>query len=113
MQMPNHQPVVYYMGGKGLGVVKIGKTVNIEKRFKAFKRNVGNEYEPVLLAWEYGDERIESERHREFRGKYRIFGDWFLLKGELKRHIELLHYANGDEVEGDICECGCHKGVEV
>ena len=109
MQIPNHQPIVYYMGGEELGVVKIGTTVNVERRFKTFKRNVGTEYEPKLLAWEFGGPRLEGHRHSQFSGKYRIFGDWFLLQGDLEEHIDLLYYANGDEVEREICDCGCHK----
>jgi hypothetical protein len=62
-------------------LVKIGVTVNLPTRINAF--NVpGLE----LLGTEPGDQRLERQRHAEFKD-LRVQGEWFTLTDRLKTHI--------------------------
>ena len=87
-QNERHQPVVYYVSGPGLGVLKIGTTVNLPYRFRRMK-NTSPGVSPVLLAWEYGNDSLESHRHAQF-SRARVCGDWFVITDELDEHIREL-----------------------
>lgn len=78
----NHERVVYYMVRVGYNVVKIGTTVNIEKRLQKYKRGKKGIYE--IVAMEFGD--LEKQRHREFADAW-LLGEWFFLTEELLDHI--------------------------
>ncbi len=55
---------------------KIGRTTNIEKRFKTIKSNNPN---AILLAYINSD--IEQELHNKYR-EYVYYNEWFLIKDE-------------------------------
>lgn len=72
--------VVYYALFNGL--VKIGVTVDIEKRLKEIPHD-------ELLVTETGDRHREHARHVEFQDlHYR--GEWFRYEGRLVTHVERL-----------------------
>ena len=84
--MNNHARVIYYVTCEGTGVVKIGTTNNMNRRFKAMSKSVtGGRLQ--LLAWELGDHRLERERILHFGRTSRIFGDWMVLTDEMVEHI--------------------------
>lgn len=85
-----HKPVVYYVTGEGLGVIKIGTTINMGARFKRMKYTSPGVGTPILVAWEYGTARLESRRHAQF-DKARIRGDWFAISDSLREHINSIH----------------------
>lgn len=88
MSLQNHAPVVYYMThSEYQGAVKIGTTVNLKSRLKRFERGRNQQF--TFLAFELGDKRLESARHRQF-AKYRIIGEWFFHDEELANYIESL-----------------------
>lgn len=90
-----HKPVVYYVTGKGLGVLKIGTTINVGARFKRIKNTSPGVGEPILLGWEYGDKTLESRRHIEFRNS-KIRGDWFAIDGDIRSYLSSIR--KGDEL---------------
>lgn len=84
----NHAPIVYYMASELGGVVKIGTTTHYEKRMTRLMR-AQPALRPILLAYEYGDQRLEFERHRQFRQSLQQ-GEWFWLTLDLAAHIRAL-----------------------
>lgn len=84
--MNNHARVIYYVTCEGTGVVKIGTTNNMNRRFKAMSKSVkGGRLQ--LLAWELGDHRLERDRILHFGRTSKIFGDWMVLTEPMVEHI--------------------------
>ena len=84
--MNSHIRVVYYVTAEHTGVVKIGTTNNMNRRFRSMAKSVTGA--PLrLLAWEQGGFDLESERLIQFRETSKVFGDWMVLTGEVRSHI--------------------------
>jgi T5orf172 domain len=83
-----HPHLVYYMLQGGL--VKIGLTVNIKKRY----RNLTPE---AVLAVEPGADVVEKARHGEFAG-LRSHGEWFRYEAPLRAHIDAVRAQFAAEV---------------
>jgi hypothetical protein len=85
----NHARIVYYIcRDDHFGVVKIGTTVNLPKRFRRYETSrPGINW--TIIGVEYGD--LESARHRQF-SKSRIIGEWFWMTPDLAKHIHSLNY---------------------
>lgn len=89
-----HDQVVYYLTDEGnTGLVKIGTTVNMERRYKRMTKSMPL-FQPCLLAYEAGDESREYARHRQFRA-FRLQGEWFWMKGDLLVHVLTIRAHNG------------------
>jgi hypothetical protein len=84
-----HDPIVYYLvNADRPEVVKIGTTVNAEKRLKRyFKQKPHITYK--VIAWEYGDASLEGQRHRQFE-RSNLIGEWFWLTPDLEHHLNSL-----------------------
>lgn len=93
-----HKQVVYYLGGTGLGVVKIGTTNNLRTRIKAIQRTATG-LNPVLIGWEYGGEATARERYRQFWEDSLIRGDWFVLTPRVWRHISSINMLGFPEAD--------------
>lgn len=81
-----HAEVVYYIGAIGLGIVRIGKTVNLSqmmRKIKAFSPGVN----PVLLAWEYGGTTLLHKREESFNRDSRVASGWYALTPEINKWI--------------------------
>ena len=84
--MNSHTRVIYYITCEGTGVVKIGTTNNIHRRFYQMARSVrGGQLQ--LLGWEPGDHSLEKSRLMHFGPTSKIFGDWMVLTDEVVDHI--------------------------
>lgn len=95
MSQENHAPVVYYMTHSDYqGAVKIGTTVNLKSRLRRFERGRNQKF--TFLAFELGDKRLESARHKQF-AKYRIIGEWFFHDEELADYIEALQQSMSEQ----------------
>lgn len=90
-----HKPVVYYVTGKDLGVLKIGTTINMGARFKRMKYTSPGAGVPILMGWEYGGEGLENRRHAQFSGS-KVRSDWFAIDDALKSHLSRIR--KGDEL---------------
>ncbi|MGX5770801.1 GIY-YIG nuclease family protein [Microbacterium trichothecenolyticum] len=80
--------VVYYIGTEQGGAVKIGTTVDVEKRLARLQRDRPRAA-LVVLATEKGGAREEAERHHRFR-ESRLAHEWFALTPDLQEHIDAL-----------------------
>lgn len=88
---PRPGPIVYYvrnaLAGDG-SPIKIGTTVDLPLRMERLQRR-----QPALLAellaWEPGAERLEAQRHREFRAA-RLQGEWHWPDVPLLQHVHRL-----------------------
>lgn len=77
--------VVYYLRVGSL--IKIGRTDNLPKRLQAYPPD------SVLLTTEPGAERVERQRHAQFRAFLRHGQEWFEPGAELMAHIANLKRA--------------------
>lgn len=92
---PRPGPIVYYvrnaLAGDG-SPIKIGTTVDLPLRIERLQRR-----QPALLAellaWESGAERLEAQRHREFRAA-RLQGEWHWPDLPLLQHVHRLSGAS-------------------
>jgi len=88
---PRPGPIVYYvrnaLAGDG-SPIKIGTTVDLPLRMERLQRR-----QPALLAellaWEPGAERLEGQRHRQFRDA-RLQGEWHWPDVSLLQHVHTL-----------------------
>lgn len=70
--------VVYVLGAKGSPTVKIGRSIDLAKRFADIQRMSPT---PLEILWSYpGDHELETRLHRHFR-KLRSHGEWFTFEG--------------------------------
>lgn len=86
------RPVIYFVQRDNL--VKIGTTINLEKRIKEIDRGSsaisGMPVTPVkLLACFPGGREKERQLHRRFAALH-VDGEWFQLEGDLRRYIARL-----------------------
>ena len=66
--------VVYVIGTPGSNTVKIGRSVNLKKRFADLRRMSPV---PLVILWSHpGGSELESKLHRHF-GEIRSHGEWF------------------------------------
>lgn len=83
-----HDPMVYYMTTQFGAIVNIGTSMNVLTRMKRLKvAQPSAEFQ--VVAAERGDERLEKERHRQFRQSYHQ-GEWYWLTSDLIEHIRSL-----------------------
>lgn len=76
--------VVYVLGARGVNVVKIGRTNNLERRLAAIQR-----MSPVLLTalWTHpGGKELERHLHKCFKDR-RSHGEWFRFDSDPVREI--------------------------
>ncbi|MFD4547240.1 GIY-YIG nuclease family protein [Streptomyces sp. NPDC058466] len=74
--MPEARPteVVYVLGTPDSHTVKIGRTVNIDKRFADIRTMSPV---PLVILWTHpGNHELEAHLHRHF-AEYRSHGEWF------------------------------------
>lgn len=81
--------VVYYIGVKGDGHVKIGTTKNLSSRLSALAGSRPDGHLLEVLATEPGSYDVEQSRHRQFAAT-RGHGEWFTVTPELQAHIDQL-----------------------
>ena len=70
-------PIIYFIEAIGLGLVKIGKTTDLQRRFRGISSNC-----PVpiqVLKWVPGYSDEEKTLHKRFK-EYRRHGEWFELE---------------------------------
>ncbi len=79
--------IVYFIGVKGGGPIKIGFTTTLESRCATLR--VGSPVELELLATEHGGFEVEQALHDRFR-LFRMHGEWFRPEAELLAHIDSL-----------------------
>lgn len=76
---------VYFIDGKNdkPGLIKIGRSGQLNKRIKALRNDYGNSIEPIL--WIFVDNAYYAELflHNKF-AKYRVNGEWFRAEPVLK-----------------------------
>jgi hypothetical protein len=76
----------YFILAKSLGRVKIGKALNPEKRLTDLQTGAPEELE-LLLCLPNRPPFEESQLHYRFR-KYRVLGEWFEYRSDLKSFID-------------------------
>lgn len=76
MSTPDHLPVVYYLSSAPGSPIKIGTTINLERRLQRFRYHHPGWPPLTYLAIERGNVQREGERHREFAAA-RLQGEWF------------------------------------
>jgi hypothetical protein len=79
------ETVVYFIGAKAVGRVKIGYTDQLSDRFSALK--TASPVPLQLLATIPGDRRIEAVLHARF-AHHHTHGEWFTLHGEIQDYIK-------------------------
>jgi len=72
--------VVYFIRNPNTGLIKIGKTVDLERRFKTLQSSAGQTLE--LLGTQKGYTQLENFLHDRFY-RIRANGEWFLPEAEL------------------------------
>lgn len=77
----DNRPVVYFVSAPSLGLVKIGFTTGLMRRFKDLDQ--GSPVPLVLLGHIDGPVEREKEMHVRFR-LYRVRNEWFRLAGGLE-----------------------------
>lgn len=112
-----------YIVDNGLGMVKIGRTINPERRIRAIETQTGIELKNTYVSPKCSNyESLEITAHKEF-AKYRVKGEWFKvefpkvkeflsscnfeMKIESKPIHEFKFYQNGIDsirIESDILE---------
>lgn len=71
---PRRDEFLYVIGVPGSGIVKIGRTGDVEKRLRTLRNSSPN---PIELLWcGRGSGDIEPALHERFR-RYRTHGEWF------------------------------------
>lgn len=81
--------VVYYIGVKGDGHVKIGTTKNLQARLRSLATARADGNLLMVLATEPGTYELEQKRHAQF-AESRAHGEWFKLTPALQQHIDEL-----------------------
>lgn len=89
--------VVYYLGSRTTGHVKIGTTTRLRSRFMSL---TSVRQEAVLLATEPGGMDAERRRHRQF-ALLRVGGEWFRKEPLLMQHVAEVRAAHGILETGD------------
>lgn len=85
--------LIYYVQRHGDDAIKIGVTVDLDKRLATFRHVT-----PVtLLATHRGDRRREQLTHQYF-ADCRISGEWFQATPRLLAHIEKVKAAGHDKI---------------
>lgn len=70
---------VYVLGTPGSGVVKIGRTINLAKRFAEIQRMSPV---PLTILWSHpGGAELETQLHRQFSA-LRTHGEWFSFSND-------------------------------
>ena len=77
--------VVYFIKAKGSNLVKIGKSINFEKRLRSLQTM--SPLPLCKLAVLNGYTERERDLHKKF-SKYREHGEWFIYSAEIKRFLE-------------------------
>lgn len=80
--------VVYYVGGHGGEVVKIGAAYDLPRRLDRLRKKIPA-FPAVILATEPGHETLERARHVQFWDEH-LAGDWFWISPRLRAHIDAL-----------------------
>lgn len=75
---------VYFVTSADLTKVKIGKTIDMSRRFDDLVRS--NAEIVLLAAWTYGYGRLEIALHERF-AQQRLHGEWFAVNKELAELI--------------------------
>lgn len=72
-------------------LVKIGWSTDVRGRINKLRRETSMpaRQQPILLAAEPGDWKLEQARHLEFQ-QYRVRYEWFRYEGGLRWHIKQL-----------------------
>lgn len=118
---PNHEPVVYFLTNRlhftpaCTPAIKIGITNNLARRMKAYAHPRKGEFEPLVLAVEWGSYSTREARlHSRFNNS-RLAGEWFWPADELIdlvnanwawgreniEHPQITHYGWDDQWEVD------------
>lgn len=95
---------IYFLRAEGQGFVKIGYSVDVERRVAALR--CGSPYELTVIGVLAGfDEDEEAALHKRF-AHLRTRGEWFAEEGELAEFIKSLRseegYEEGNERSMDI-----------
>jgi len=77
---------VYFIYSPHSNIVKIGKTTNLPERLKIYQ-TLGPDLNFLGAIKSKVPYQLELSLHKRF-AKYRIEGEWFQYRGELKRYIE-------------------------
>lgn len=105
---------IYFLYAKGSGKVKIGKTVNMERRMKQLISMIPEEVE--LVVWLKGFPRGFEDGLHYYYADWGLHGEWFEeevlnmflgrieeFKGDWVTNVFLYHWKNYYE-DGEICE---------
>lgn len=76
---------VYFVQESGLGLIKIGTSMNVSARMSALSR--GTPHDLTLLTTIAGGFAVESEIHRHFE-RDRVRGEWFRPIPDLLAYLE-------------------------
>lgn len=89
---------VYFVRNKQLGLIKIGMTINPNKRIKDIRNMSGCDVETLLLipCVDYKD--LEIDLHRAFASDRHEFGEWFNPSEAIRNFININHLDFG------VCE---------
>jgi hypothetical protein len=84
---------IYFVRPNGKGPVKIGYATNVNGRLKGLQTS--HHRRLVMVGLIAGTHAEEQALHKRFR-KYRLEGEWFAYKDELKDYIEALPKWDGE-----------------
>lgn len=76
--------MVYCIGSPERGIVKIGHSINPQKRLMELK--TGNPFQLEVLAVIEGDDKKERELHEKFKD-LRLAGEWFSYTHDIKEYF--------------------------
>ncbi|MGW5519112.1 GIY-YIG nuclease family protein [Nocardia africana] len=83
VERAGYEDVVYYAQFRDM--VKIGTSSDLHRRLREFPNE-------RLLAFEFGDRKLEAKRHRQF-AEFRGVGEWFESHPDIMGHVERLRAA--------------------
>lgn len=89
---------VYFLRAPLANLVKIGRSMDIEKRMKAIQVNNGEHLELMKVIAPLEPVAYEKRLHRRFRA-YRQRGEWFRLESDLEHFINQLEDYNTNDTD--------------
>ena len=85
----------YLYAIRGAGMIKIGRSVSPELRFKAIQS--GSPVRLELVGYVKGDHAQERRMHRKFK-EYRSHGEWFRDEGAVSEWVESVRFSTRNKV---------------
>lgn len=79
------EPQVYFLMAPAVGLVKIGRSIDIERRLQEIR--LISPVPLVLLGFVPGDWALEAKYHEDWK-HVREHGEWFRLTPELRTRLE-------------------------